>query len=458
MSPMPRSNSLVILAFFAALLCAFTSVVRANATPDELKAMERLAIHYMAGEIDAIRTSFSPELAASQSTEDMAKQRSALLEKGGALRHIRAAWSPRSPEGRTPPFLQAVVPVDLEKISMEILFTWPRAAGVGQLSGFAIRAATRRDPATAAGPRVDPPFSPADYVDARKIQREPLKLGPEAYPVDAEYVRPRSATPNSRVPAVIFLPDRDTLGIDGAIGPSRMWKDLADGLATAGVASIRYERRMARYYEKAFEPYRIDEELYIDLYAALRAAAARPEVDMGRVYLLGHGFGAWAAPAMHSRAPRVRGLILLSPPASYTARERLDTLVREDALPGANLSAIRGAVGYLEQRRLDPAYMVVDAPAQFWYSTMGLDPIPLLAKSKTPTLILIGGRDHRTSEIQRAPWIDLARARQGVAIRYLPNADYWLFPRDSQDSAADEALRHVDREAIDAIARFAASR
>jgi uncharacterized protein len=82
------------------------------------------------------------------------------------------------------------------------------------------------------------------------------------------------------------------------MGPNKPFKDLAWGLASNGVAVLRYVKRTARYGLKAaYDPpsYTVDDEIVNDARAAVELAAKQPKIDAKRIFVLGHSEGGYVA-------------------------------------------------------------------------------------------------------------------------------------------------------------------
>jgi dienelactone hydrolase len=71
-------------------------------------------------------------------------------------------------------------------------------------------------------------------------------------------------------------------------------------------------------------PVTIDSEVIDDALAAVKAARNWPEVDAGRVYVLGHSLGGTAAPAIAIRDGRLAGIILMAAAARPPDKMAID--------------------------------------------------------------------------------------------------------------------------------------
>lgn len=102
------------------------------------------------------------------------------------------------------------------------------------------------------------------------------------------------------------------------IGPStRLARDRAWGLATLGVASLRFDRR-TRTHALAMarqEAFTIDHELVDDTLAAVEVLRQTPRIDPARIYVLGGSLAGFAAPMVGLRDSNIAGLIIVAAPS-----------------------------------------------------------------------------------------------------------------------------------------------
>ena len=78
--------------------------------------------------------------------------------------------------------------------------------------------------------------------------REPIVVGKDTkYPLKGILTFPEHA--DSPVPAVVFVHGSGSSNMDEKVGKLTPFKDLAEGLAKHGIASIRYDKRS--HYRKA---------------------------------------------------------------------------------------------------------------------------------------------------------------------------------------------------------------
>src|SRR5699024_10696600 len=103
---------------------------------------------------------------------------------------------------------------------------------------------------------------------------------------------------------------------DETIGPNKPFRDLAIGLARAGVATLRFDKRGHVYPGKmAGRPITIDDEETDDVLSALKVLAARKHVRAGRLFVIGLSEGAMLAPRIAQKSKDLAGIAMMAAPA-----------------------------------------------------------------------------------------------------------------------------------------------
>jgi len=125
-----------------------------------------------------------------------------------------------------------------------------------------------------------------------------------------------------RFPAVLIASGSGPLDRDSNHRRARfdVARQLAQALADAGLASLRYDKRGVGESTGDWRAAGLHDNVD-DLGAALATLAAHPEVDADRLLLAGHSEGALLAAALAARGAAVRGVVLLS--VSATPGEEL---------------------------------------------------------------------------------------------------------------------------------------
>jgi dienelactone hydrolase len=245
-----------------------------------------------------------------------------------------------------------------------------------------------------------PPPAPAAAADDPFVEREFSVAG-----LGGTLALPRGSGP---FPAVVLVHGSGPHDRDETIGPNRPFLDLARGLASRGIAVLRYEKRTkARPGDFAGNDFTVDLETVDDAVAAIAALRADPAIDSSRVFVAGHSLGAMMAPRIAGRAPELAGLVLLAAPARplvdvvpqqvrYLAD--LDGAISPEeqaqiALIDAQVAATRALRA--GEKSTDP--LLLGLPAPYLLDLADHDPVALLAALPQPALIVQGSRDYQVT-------------------------------------------------------------
>ncbi|MGO4431230.1 alpha/beta hydrolase family protein, partial [Streptomyces sp. MCAF7] len=101
---------------------------------------------------------------------------------------------------------------------------------------------------------------------------------------------------------------------DGTSGPNKPLKDLAWGLASRGVAVLRFDKVTYAHPGEVADTsdFTMADEYVPYAIAAVRTLQHEPTVDPARIFVLGHSMGGKVAPRVAAAEPSVAGLVLLA--------------------------------------------------------------------------------------------------------------------------------------------------
>jgi pimeloyl-ACP methyl ester carboxylesterase len=232
---------------------------------------------------------------------------------------------------------------------------------------------------------------------------------------------------------------------NGPFMSTDLYRQLAAGLAEAGIRSLRYDKRgqggsagvIARQEDLRFEQY------VGDAVAAVRDLAARK--DVSSVVIAGHSEGGLVA-ILAARQTTIAGLVVLS----AFGRTLADGL--REQLRNANPPALRqqafDIIGVLSRggrvAEVPPELAPLFHPSlqPYFASFINIDPAKELAQVTTPVLLLYGARDLQVSLADRDA---LAAARPDARVVTLPEANHILkrAPADAQGNVKTYADRSL---------------
>ena len=116
------------------------------------------------------------------------------------------------------------------------------------------------------------------------------------------------------VPAVVFVHGSGASNRDEKVGKLTPFKDLAEGLAARGIASVRYDKRSFAYGRKMLKEKNITvkEETIEDAVRATQLLRKDGRIDRNRIFIVGHSMGAMLAPRIDAQGGNYCGLILMA--------------------------------------------------------------------------------------------------------------------------------------------------
>lgn len=246
-------------------------------------------------------------------------------------------------------------------------------------------------------------------------------------------IRPAGAGPR---PAVVLIAGSGPQNRDETVSGHKPFLIIADRLARAGIAVLRYDKRGVG---ESSGDYRgaTAADFATDGRAALAWLRRQPGIDPNRIGLIGHSEGAEIAPEIARGNPDVAFLVLLAPPgvrgdqvlltqkraielASGMPADIVDqSMANETDLIAAvktspDAGTVRAKVSTLLVARGVPAEraaaIAVDAASPAFRGLLDRDPIPALKMLDQPVLVIAGTRD-----LQVLPDVNLPPIRAALA-------------------------------------------
>jgi uncharacterized protein len=407
-----------------------------------------------AGRFAEIRDLFAPQLQSMVPPEALKAAWETELGRQGSVTSVGAPVSERMHAG----VLVVKVPVSCERGAFALIAT---VSEDGELGGLQLA------PPGAAAPIA--PWEPPADADPGAFAEQELTLGSGQLAVPGTLSVPRDPGPHA---AVVLLAGSGSLDRDETIGRNKPFKDIAWGLASRGVATLRFDKvTYAHAHElKGACDFTLADEYVPDATAAIKILEQHPAVAEDRVFLLGHSLGGTVAPRIATSDPTVAGLIILAGGAQplhwvivrqmrYLASLRPET----EAATQPVIDALAEKARMVDSTDLSPATpasrLPLGAPASYWLDLRDYDPVEEAATVDKPTLILQGGRDYQvTVADDLSRWEAGLRNRPNVTIRVYPEHNHLFAPGSGPSTPEEyEPAQHVDATVIADIADWVAT-
>lgn len=284
-------------------------------------------------------------------------------------------------------------------------------------------------------------YRPPSYAKPGSFEEFEVTVGSGEWKLPGTLTLPTGAGP---FPGLVLVHGSGPNDRNEAIGPNRPFQDLAWGLASRGIAVLRYEKRTRVYAER----YKSDpalaasltvrDETIDDAIEAARLLQSEPAVDRRRVFVLGHSLGGMLIPriALAAKPLDLAGFIImagLTRPVDETIIQQMTYLLNlggpseESRKKLQEYRALMDKVKALKESDRGSKEMILGGAPGYWLDMRGYDP-PAMAKAvPEPLLILQGGRDYQVTKQDFENWEKALSGRPDVTFKFYPKANHLFF-------------------------------
>jgi uncharacterized protein len=303
------------------------------------------------------------------------------------------------------------------------------------------------------------------YVDSLIFEEKEIQIGEGAWQLPGTLSIPRGKGP---FPVVILVHGSGPQDRDETIGPNKPFRDLAQGLASRGIAALRYEKRTKQHQvlmAVTAGSITVKEETIDDVVAAFKALAAQPKIDARKIIVLGHSLGGMLIPRIGKAEDKIRGFI------SFAGSTRpLEDLILEQtkyilSLDGKVTEESQKQIKELEQQiaNVKSATLSTDAspklplgvPVKYWLDLRGYEPAAEACQLRQPMLILQGERDYQVTLEDFANWKKTLGSHKDVTFITYPKLNHLFMEGKGKSVPAEySAPGNVSKDVIEDIAKW----
>ncbi len=439
----------VFAAVVVTLIFSLPARAQDVAWPELAKAAETTLDQLVAGEYAPVIARFNEKMRAA-ATEDFLRQTMAAL--ASQLGALKARTGTRTEERNGIRLVIIGCEFERARVDAQIVFDVQ-----DRIAGLAFR--PQAAPAAA--------YSAPPYVNAAAFKEEDVVVDAGGWPLPGTLSLPSSAGP---FPAIVLVHGSGQHDRDETIGPNKPFRDLAWGLASRGIAMLRYEKRTRQHQQRIAQlenGFTVKEEAIDDAVAAVALLRSRTGIRADRIYVLGHSLGAMLAPRIAAADPAVAGLVLMAGPVRSLEQSIVDQI--------RYLANVDGTVSPDEQAQIDMAdalfatvrdlkpgdppiqTMFMSAPASYWLDLKGYS-APEASRTLTqPMLVLQGERDYQVTMDDFAVWKKVLG--DGREYKSYPGLNHLFMPGTGESTGAEYMqASHVDAAVINDIVTWIRTR
>jgi len=288
----------------------------------------------------------------------------------------------------------------------------------------------------------DDAYDPPAYADQSALVERSVTVPSPVCDLGGTLTLPKPAAANgSTVPGVVLVHGTGPSGRDQQVGPNRPFADLALGLATKGVAVLRYDKRTHACDVSRADGLDLGALTVDDAVTALDRLREQPEV--GPVAVVGHSQGGYAAPRIADRADPDGMAGLAAPSGSFADLVAYQTqylAALDDEVTDAEQSridAVQAAADRIEAGDYGDDEVILNFHAAFWSDVASYDPPALAAELDLPRFLAFGGRDWQVPvDRARPPWAD-ALDDASTTMRTYAAVNHHFVPGEGEPTLAE---------------------
>jgi dienelactone hydrolase len=315
------------------------------------------------------------------------------------------------------------------------------------------------------------PWKPPVYVNTDKFSESDIKFGSEEWELPGTLSIPKG---EGKFPVLVLVHGSGPNDRDETIGPNKIFKDIAWGLASNGVAVLRYEKR-TRYYplkvSQQMDKLTLDSETVDDAVEAVKYLKKVPEINPERIFVLGHSLGGTAIPRIAAKdGNQPAGFIVMagaSRPLEDVVAEQFEYIFGLDGKltdeEKAELEKIKKQAAKVKDPNLSPSdspkELPLGIPAAYWLDLRNYKPAEEAAKITRPILLLQGSRDYQVTLDNWEIWKKALAGKNNAKFCLFPGLNH-LFIKGEGKSVPSEYMKpdHVDEAVINEISGWILNR
>jgi dienelactone hydrolase len=434
----------ILLTTCVAMLAGCSSARNASASADRTSLALQFVQSMVDGKFADATTHFDSVVSQAMSAERLKQTWATLIGQCGAFKKMGDARAIHE-NG----FDGAVVPCEFEKTTIDVKLFFDKDGKIGGLWFV---------PHVAAA---DTQYSPPDYAKKADFDETEVTVGSGEWKLPGTLSVPKG---NGPFPAIVLVHGSGPEDRDETIGPNKPFKDLAWGLASRGVAVLRYEKRSKVYGPKMakmaeagkMNSFTVKDETIDDALAAVEVLRQSQRIDQRRIFVLGHSLGGILIPRIGKADPKIAGLIMM---AGCGTQPLEDVILRQLTY----IASLSGPITDDTRKEIDKKAQSIMKGLPASYTRDLRDYIPSaaeMAKSlKQPMLVLHGARDYQATTADFNIWKGVLSSRTNVTFKLYPNLNHLFMPGTGKSTPEEYNKRvPVSEEAINDIAKWIKAR
>jgi len=302
----------------------------------------------------------------------------------------------------------------------------------------------------------------AAYADTAKYTEKEIYIETPGHKLVGKLTQPKNV---QNFPIVVLVHGSGPADMDATVGGNKIFADLAQGLASQGIGSIRYVKRTMVYAGEFGKTFTVKEETIDDALAAISLARTTPGVNPKKIFLLGHSLGGMLAPRIAALAPDLNGIVIAAGPA----RTLTDVLVDQNkylfSLAKDSTGVLKGrldtALLEVEKSRisklgtLKPDSVIIGLPVAYWVDLNSSNQVSVAQKLKQRIMVIQGGNDFQVYDTDYNLWNTALGKKKNATLKLYPALNHLFSVQTEKGTSAQyQTPANVSEQVINDLAAW----
>lgn len=309
-----------------------------------------------------------------------------------------------------------------------------------------------------------PPISyPTPSYDNPKLYIEKeVSFGKEPYLLPGTLTLPTQKR-YEKTPVVVLVHGSGPSDRDSSLLGLKPLRDLSVGLASEGIAVLRYEKRSFEHNLKfaGESKINVNMETTDDAVSAVEMLSKRNDIDPNNIFILGHSLGGMMMPRILDQSSdlNVRGAITFAAPA----RTLTDILLHQYKYLGQPKEVIDFLSHQFDLLK-DPGFNPEHPPADYvygtpfyWHDLVNWNPVEVSKQQNTPLFVVQGERDYQvTAKEDFSVWKNELSNHNNVSFKTYPKLNHFFTEGEGDMSTPNDYLTpaNIPSYVIDDVANW----
>jgi len=267
-----------------------------------------------------------------------------------------------------------------------------------------------------------------EMANTDKYQEMPIKVHTADLDLPGTLCIPKNV---DNFPIVVFVHGSGPNDRDETIGPNKLFRDLAHGLAELGIASIRYDKRslvnpstLMDIGDKSM----LDAVVTDDALTAVELAKTIQNINPNKVFVLGHSLGAMMAPRIAKKNSNINGIIMMAGnarPLEDLVYDQYKYIFNQDGLSKTEKAKLRQIAKEVKNvKHLDKLLakgerveLPITSDVRFWKAINDYNQVETAKSIPQSMLIMQGLRDYQVTSREYKIWQHKLHKKNNVSFK-----------------------------------------